>query len=236
MRNLTILIPVYNEEVLIRSCLLQLKERIGQDYKLILVDDYSFDATCKKIKEVLPDFQNAELIGNHYKKGFGSALRTGFEAVASDEIVVVVTADLSDEFEIVPRMYEKILQGYDIVCASRYIKGGRRQGGPILKALLSRYTGRLIHKVSKIPLTDFTNSFKIYRKSVLDNILTESNGFEISMEIVLKAYVKGYRITELPTKWEERTTGQSHFNIFRDSIKFIRWFIFGLCLPLFRLE
>jgi hypothetical protein len=60
-------------------------------------------------------------------------LRTGFEEVDSDGIAVVVMADLSDELEIIPRMYRKILEGYDIVCASRYIKGGKREGGPALK-------------------------------------------------------------------------------------------------------
>ena len=229
--SLTIIIPVYNEEVLIRDTLLQLKERVKQDYKLVLVDDYSSDGTYKIIKELLPDFQNLELLTNHYRKGFANALRTGFQTVASEGIIVVVMADLSDQIEVIPQMYEKILQGYDIVCSSRYIKGGKREGGPLLKALLSRSVSWLIHKISKCPSTDLTNSFRAYRKSVLENIPIGSTGFEISMEIVLKAYLRGYKIADIPTKWKERTGGQSHFSLLRDGIKFIKWFIFGLSMP-----
>ena len=234
MVNLTVIIPVYNEKVLIKDTLLQLRERIKQDYYLILVDDYSTDGTYKIIEELLPDFQNLKLLINRYKKGLGNALRTAFEAVASEGIVVVVTADLSDEVEIIPQMHKKILEGNDIVCASRYIEGGKRQGGSILKGFLSRYGSWLIYKISKFPSTDLTNSFKAYRKRVLENILIESKGFEISMEIVLKSYLKGYNITEIPTKWKERTSGQSHFLIFRDGIKFIKWLILGLCLRVVR--
>ena len=234
--DFSIIIPVYNEKVLIKNSLLELKERIKQDYNLVLVDDYSDDGTYEIIEELLPDFQSLKLLVNHYKKGFSNALRTGFEAVASDGIVVVIMADLSDELEIIPQMYKKILEGYDIVSTSRYIKGGKREGGPILKAFFSRYASWLIHKMTKIPITDFTNSFKAYRKNVLKNIPIESSGFEISMEIVLKAYFKGYKIDEIPTKWKERTTGQSHFSILRDGIKFIRWFIFGLCIPFLKIK
>jgi glycosyltransferase involved in cell wall biosynthesis len=225
--NLTIVIPVYNERLLIKDTLWQLKKRIKEEFNLILVDDYSTDGTYRLIEETLPNFQNLKLVTNRYEKGFGNALRTGFEEAASDGIVVVVMADLSDELEIIPQMYIKILEGCDIVCASRYIKGGKRQGGPILKAFLSRYGSWLIHKITKIPATDLANSFKAYRKSVLENLLIKSNGFEISMEIVLKAYLKGYKIAEIPTRWRERTTGQSHFAILRDGIKFVKWFIFG---------
>ncbi len=140
-------------------------------------------------------------------------------------------ADLCDEVEIIQHMYKKIFEGYDIVCASRYTGGGEREGGSILKAFLSRYSNWLLHKITKVPTTDLTNSFKAYRKTVLEDIPIRSNGFDISMEIVLKAYFKGYKIAEIPTKWRERSKGQSHFMILRDGIRHLKWFIFGLFLP-----
>ncbi len=235
MRDLIIIIPVYNEEKIIKNTILELRKRIRQEYSLVLVDDYSSDSTYRVIKQISLDTQNIKLLSNRYKKGFGYALRTGIEVADSDDIIVIVMADLCDEIELIPQMYNKIIEGNDIVSASRYIKGGRREGGPILKALLSRYSSCLIHKISRIPLTDLTNSFKAYHKKALENISIESTGFEISMEIVLKAYLKGYKIVEIPTKWRERTDGESHFAIIRDGIKFIRWFIFGLLLPFLKI-
>jgi len=228
MANLNIIVPVYNEKTLIKDSLLQLRKRIKQEHNLVLVDDYSSDGTYEIIRRLLPEFQNFKLLTNHYKKGFGNALRTGFEIVSSDGIVIVVMADLCDELQAIPQMYKKILEGYDIISTSRYIKRGKRQGGSTLKSFLSHYANWLIHKITKIPTTDLTNSFKAYRKSVLESIPMQSNGFEISLEIMLKAYHKGYKIGEIPTAWKERTSGQSHFAIFKDSSKYIRWFLFGI--------
>ena len=98
------------------------------------------------------------------------------------------------------------------------------------------YFNTLVHLITKIPNTDSTNPFKAYRKSILEKINTKSEGFEISLEIVLRAYLEGYKIAEIPTKWRERTTGQSHFNIFRDGLKFIKWFIFALRIPFLKIR
>jgi len=229
--NLSIVIPAYNEESSIASTLLNIKEALGSDCGVIVVDDYSCDNTFTAAGEVLKDFPQSRLIKNPLKKGFANALKTGFD-LAQGDVVIPVMADNCDEIIIIPRMYRRILEGYDIVCASRYIKGGRRQGGPILKGLLSRYGSWIVHKISKIPVTDLTNSFKAYRKSALENISISSSGFEISMEIVLKAYLNGYRICEIPTVWQERILGRSHFSIIRDGIKFVKLLIFGLAIPL----
>ena len=228
--KLSIIIPANKEAENIKTNLLNLKEVIKGDYEVIVIDDYSADETYRIVEEMLYNFPQLRLLKNSYKRGFGNALKTGINA-AQGKVIIPVMADFSDELEIIPQMYIKILEGCDIVCASRYIKGGSRQGGPILKAFLSRYGSWLIHKITKIPTTDLANSFKAYRKSVLENLLIKSNGFEISMEIVLKAYLKGYKIAEIPTRWRERTTGQSHFAILRDGIKFVKWFIFGLRAP-----
>ncbi len=233
--DLSIVIPVYNEEKTIKHTLLNLKEKLKGDYEIIVVDDYSFDKTHRSIEELLCYFTNLELVTNQYKKGFANALRTGFN-LTRKKVVIPVMADFCDDIELILPMYNKIINGYDIVSTSRYIKGGKRQGGPIFKAVLSICVSWLLHKITGIPTTDLTNSFKAYRKSVLKNIFIESKGFEISMEIMLKAHLKGYKITEMPTNWKERTVGQSHFAIFRDGIKFVKWFVFGLGMPFLRIN
>ncbi len=225
--NLSIVVPVYNEEQAVLRTLFALKGQLRGHYEIIVVDDYSSDKTREVIQGAFRDFKNLRLIENCYTKGFGKTLKTGLQA-ARHEIVIPVMADFCDEISLIPRMHEKIIEGYDVVNASRYTSGGERTGGPALKAFLSRFINKLLHKTTGIPATDTTNAFKAYRKSIFRDIAIESDSFEISTEIILKAYFKGFKIAEIPTKWRERTIGQSHFGIFNDGIKFIRWFIVAL--------
>ena len=225
--NFSVVIPVYNEEHAITRTLLALKRQLKDGYEIIAVDDYSSDKTREAIQKVFHDASNFKLIENCYAKGFGNALKTGFQS-ARHEIIIPVMADLCDEIGLIPRMHAKIIEGYDIVSATRYARGGRRVGGSVLKTLLSRFINKILHKTTGMPATDLTNAFKAYRKSIFNVISIESSSFEISTEIMLKAYLKGFRIAEMPTIWRERRLGQSHFAVFKHGIKFIKWFIFAL--------
>jgi dolichol-phosphate mannosyltransferase len=157
-----------------------------------------------------------------------NAIKTGFEA-ASDGAILVVMADSSDDLAVVNAMFERISQGYDIVCGSRYMKGGKQIGGPKLKGFLSRMAGISLHWFTGIPVHDISNSFKMYRKSVLNRIQIESTGgFEIGMEIVVKAYLEGGKITEIPSIWRDRTTGTSRFKLGKWLPKYIKWYLYAI--------
>jgi len=96
-------------------------------------------------------------------------------------------------------MLELVGEGYDVVCGSRYMAGGRQIGGPVLKGFLSRAAGMSLHWLAGVPTHDVTNSFKMYRTAFLQSVTFESTGgFEIGMEAVVKAYVRGGRIAEVP--------------------------------------
>lgn len=111
---------------------------------------------------------------------------------AENEMVLVMMADSSDRLDVVDTMCQMMDGGYDLVCGSRYMKGGSQSGGPFLKKLFSRVAGISLHMLSGISTHDVTNSFKLYRKSMLDQIQVESTGgFEIGMEITVKAFVAG---------------------------------------------
>jgi len=126
-------------------------------------------------------------------------------------------------------MLAKINEGYDIVCGSRYMKGGRQIGGPKLKKSLSRIAGISLHLLVGIPVHDITNSFKMYTKNVLNDINIESTGgFELGMEIVIKAYNKGYKITEVPSIWSDRQSGDSRFRLWRWLPKYMHWYWFAV--------
>ncbi len=126
-------------------------------------------------------------------------------------------------------MFIKINEGYDIVCGSRYMKGGKQIGGPWFKKFLSRTAGVSLHHLTGIPSHDVTNSFKMYTKKVLKDITIESNGgFEIGMEIVIKAHFAGFKVTEIPCIWMDRQKGKSRFKITKWTPKYLRWYFYAL--------
>jgi len=223
---INIIIPVHNEEKLIEKTLTILENKLFREYRIIVVDDFSTDRTRDIVGKIAVYNKNIELISNAFKTGIAGALKTGFERADRDSVVVPVMGDLCDQPETIEQMYNKIQEGYDIVCASRYTKGGRRIGGPILKGLASRYLSRFIYLLYKFHCSDPTNSFKMYRKNVLDNIDIESRGFEVSLELILKAKLLGYKITEVSTTWKDRETGESKFRNFRDGWRYFKWLIF----------
>jgi len=141
----------------------------------------------------------------------------------------VVMADYSDDLSVVNNMLDRIIQGYDIVCGSRYMKGGKQTGGPKFKGLLSRTAGLSLHLMTGIPTHDITNSFKMYRKSVLNDIKIESHGgFEIGMEIVVKSFLNGRNITEVPSTWTGRAAGKSRFRLMKWLPGYLRWYIYAI--------
>lgn len=110
----------------------------------------------------------------------------------------------------------------DIVCGSRYMKGGRQIGGGFVKSTLSRCAGYSLRYLAGVPTHDATNSFKLYKKSFLSQQTIESSGgFELGLELVIKAFLQGYKIAEVPTVWRDRKNGRSHFQL-------VRWLPFYL--------
>jgi hypothetical protein len=139
-------------------------------------------------------------------------------------------ADLSDDLAVVPRMVELIRdEGYDVVCASRYMRGGRQIGGPRLKGLLSRAAGVSLHWLASLPTHDATNAFRAYRRSILEEFPIESRaGFAYSLEILAKAHAAGRRITEVPSTWRDRSAGQSRFRLRAWLPHYLRWYLYAL--------
>lgn len=226
--RLSIIVPCHNEEDNITQVIRQIENSVTVPYELVVVNDHSVDKTVDIVSDLAKKNKNIRLVENRLKGGFTNALRTGF-ANTNAEVVVPVMADLCDDLSLIGPMLEKIDAGYDVVCGSRYMKGGRRLGGSRLKGLLSCWGGRSLSFLVGLPTHDIANAFKMYRKTVLDTIDIRASGFEISMELPLKAYYAGFKITELPTLWKERTRGRSSFKIFKllpSYLKLYLWAIF----------
>ena len=164
------------------------------------------------------------LVLNTIGRGALNAIKTGMRTTTSG-MVLVMMADSSDRLDVVDSMCALMSRGYDIVCGSRYMRGGRQNGGPLLKGLFSRTAGLSLHLLTRIPTHDVTNSFKLYRKSMLDRIEIESTGgFELGLEICVKAYDAGYRIGEVPSEWFDREDGQSNFRMWEWLPHYLYWY------------
>jgi dolichol-phosphate mannosyltransferase len=227
---LQISIPVYNEPDNITGVLEEIAAKVSVPYRINVIYDFDEDTTIPVVNKYITDrqAQNIRLVKNFYSRGVLNAIKTGFET-ALDGAVLVVMADSSDDLAVVNSMYERINQGYDIVCGSRYMKGGKQIGGPRFKGFLSRAAGVSLHWFTGIPTHDPTNSFKMYSKSGLKDLTIESDGgFEIGIEIVVKSFLKGHKITEVPSIWRDRTAGESRFKLRKWLPKYIHWYSYAV--------
>lgn len=109
------------------------------------------------------------------------------------------------------------------------MKGGKQIGGPRLKKILSRMAGISLHYIIGIPTHDITNSFKMYSREIIDTFEIESTGgFEIGMELTIKAYISGFKITEIPSTWKDRIAGESNFKMWKWIPKYIYWYLYAV--------
>lgn len=223
---INIVIPVYNEGGNIQKLFEEIKEKMNTPAEILVVYDFDEDNTLPVIAAIKDKYPfPVRVERNLYGRGALNAIKSGMQ-LSTKEAVLVMMADLSDSLEVVDAMYDKITrEGYDLVCGSRYMKGGKQYGGPFLKGLFSRVAGVSLHWLTRIPTHDVSNSFKMYRKTMLDAIHIESNGgFEIGMEIVVKAYIAGYKITEIPSMWYDRAEGQSNFKLWTWLPHYLHWY------------
>jgi glycosyltransferase involved in cell wall biosynthesis len=232
--NFAIVIPVYNEGKAILDTIDQLISKVKGEYHAYFVYDQEQDPTIPYIMQ--KNDRRLILLKNKYGRGALNAIKTGLEETKEDHVVVFM-ADLSEDPVYINDMIVKADSGYDIVCGSRYMKGGAQIGAPVFKSFLSRMAGLSLRILTGIPTYDISNSFKLYSREVLNSIKIESTGgFEIGMEIVVKAYLKGYKITEVPVVWRERDEGTSNFKFSKWLPKYLHWYFYLLLNKLKRVH
>lgn len=230
MVKLSIVIPVYHEENNIVKVLDRIESSVKTPHEILIIYDSKSDPTYPVVDELIKKRKkrNVLLVNSSVGNGRGvmNAIKTGLKK-AKGEAMVVTMADLCDDISQIDTMNRFIEEGYDIVCASRYMKGGRKIGGPILKTLLSKAAGLTLYYFFHVSTHDATNAFKMYRKKIFNNIKIESTGgFEYSLEIVLKAHKLGYKIREIPTVWRDREAGKSNFKLVKWLPNYINSYLF----------
>jgi dolichol-phosphate mannosyltransferase len=225
----SLVVPVYNEgENIAAFC--RMLEKAPAGYELLLCHDSPDDTTLPALDRLAEAEKPAVVrrILNTLGPGVRYAIEAGMRA-ARAPVVVVSMADVSDDVSRIGEMVSRAEDGADVVCASRYMRGGHQIGGPRFKALLSRIAGVTLHHFSGLPTHDPTNSFKAYRTEFLRRTPIESReGFALSLELTVKAHFSGGRVEEVPATWRGRTKGQSRFRLLHWLPHYLRWYFWAL--------
>ncbi len=226
LRSLSIIIPVYNEGSNFAPLWARLTKAVPFDFHAFVVYDFDEDDTLPVARGLMDEGERRMQLVRSSGHGVVSAIMTGVEA-ASDGPVVVVMADLADDLDKLGSMMELYEQGFDVVAASRYMKGGRLIGGPAVKQMLSRMAGVSLFWLRGLPTHDATNAFKIYDRAMVKRFQVQSTGgFELNLELTAKAFLDGYSITEVPASWWDRTRGKSRFQLMRWLPLYLRWYFY----------
>jgi dolichol-phosphate mannosyltransferase len=227
---LTIAVPVYEEADNIEKLVRTVEALVRLPHELAIIYDRDEDNTLPVARRLAREFPNIRLMKNRFGNGKGvvNAVRTGLYGTSSD-YVCIVTADSTDPPEAVVRMYSLALQGYDLVSGSRYGKGGRKYGGPWFQTKLSKWGNGAFQALTGFPISDPTYSLKMYRRGLLNSVTVESEGgWALSFELSIKAYLQGFRLTEIGTVWVDRQFGKSKFRLTGWFPVYAKWFFYGL--------
>jgi glycosyltransferase involved in cell wall biosynthesis len=222
--KLSIVLPVYNEGEAVEPVLRGLSESVGTPHELVVVYDFDEDTTVPVIERLSAEIPGLRGLRNELGRGVLNAMKAGI-AGTSAPYVLISMADGSDEPHVVDPMVRFAELGADVVSASRYMAGGRQIGGPFLKRLMSRTAGLTLHWFAGVPTHDPTNNFKLYSRRFLDATTIESTaGFELALELTVKATLAGRRVAEVPTTWRDRTAGQSNFKLRKWLPHYLHWY------------
>jgi dolichol-phosphate mannosyltransferase len=216
LQLLSIVIPARDEEGCIASTVqhLELELRLrGVPHEIVVVDDGSTDNTWSILQHLAKELPVLKPVQNPGPHGFGRAIQYGLNHFSGDAVVIMM-ADESDDCRDVVRYWRELQAGVDCVFGSRFIKGGGTIDYPIVKYTLNRMANLFIRAMFYVKLNDTTNAFKAYRREVIEGcqpIL--SPHFNITVELPLKAIVRGFTWTGIPITWRNRRTGVAKLKI-----------------------
>lgn len=214
--KLSVIIPAHNEEGCIEGTVRALTSELQQeriDYEVIVINDNSQDSTESILRRLAKKDGGVRYINNRPPNGFGFAVRCGLENFSGDAVAVYM-ADASDAPEDLVKFWRKLESGYDCVFGSRWSRGGRIIDYPWPKRILNRLANTFIQVVMQIRYDDITNAFKLYRREVIEGLQPIiSHHFNLTVELPLKAIVRGYSYAIVPNSWTNRKVGESKLKI-----------------------
>lgn len=213
---ISIVIPAYNEELTIEPTIRDFCSALDAreiDYEILVVNDSSTDDTVGVLEKLEQEFPRLRHLNNAGPNGYGSAVRYGLDHFRGDA-VIISTADGADSSESVVEYFDTLQQGYDCVFGSRFTEGATVTDYPPFKLFLNRMGNRLISVLMRTRYNDFTNGFKCHRRWVIEQIQPLTcDGFNVTIEISMKAVRSGARYAVVPTDWADRLEGHSKFDV-----------------------
>ena len=215
--KLSIVIPAYNEEESIAETINKIEEVLSSvkiEHEIFVVNDNSKDNTAMILDELCQKYPSLRYETNTGPNGFGYAVRYGLERFDGD-CVAIMMADLSDSPYDLIKFYTTMLEGgYDCVFGSRFKTGSKLTDYPFVKKIINRLANFIIRVVMNINYNDTTNAFKLYKRHTIEGIKPFlSPHFNLTIELPLKAIIRGYSYTVIPNSWTNRKFGQSKLKI-----------------------
>ena len=214
--KISVVMPVYNEVDTIEDILSRVN-KVAIEKEIIVIDDFSTDGTREQLKKIVQDKENVKVIYQNRNKGKGAALRTGFEFVTGD-IVIIQDADLEYDPNEYPKLLEPISDGRaDVVYGSRFI------GGPHRVLFFWHYVGNKLltlisNALTNLNLTDMETCYKVFKRQILKDINLKSNRFGFEPEFTAKVAKKRLRIYEVPISYSGRTYSEGKKITWKDGI------------------
>jgi glycosyltransferase involved in cell wall biosynthesis len=224
MLKFSVVIPVYNEEQTLRALYFSLSKVMDetlQPYEIIFVNDYSTDRSQKVLKSINPKPDNLIILNLNEHRGQSAAMQAGFD-LARAEFIITMDGDLQNDPQDILKLWDKISEGYDLVCGWRY---NRRD--PWTKIWSSRIANTFRRVVAGENIHDVGCSLRIFKKELLDKIRLSGGLHRFFTLVALKS---GYKITEVKVQHHPRKFGKSKYNIIN---RFPGCLIDFLCLSLF---
>ena len=216
LKLLSVVMPARDEEGCIASTVEHLHLELSLQkvpHEIVVVDDGSTDSTWKILCDLtrkIPELAPMQNTGLH---GFGRAIIEGLNQMKGDAVVIMM-ADESDDCRDVVRYWKLLNEGWDCVFGSRFIKGGGTIDYPPVKHVVNRLANFFIKVLFHIPFNDTTNAFKAYRREVIDGCRPLiAPHFNLTVELPLKAIVRGFTWTTMPVTWKNRRAGMAKLKI-----------------------
>ena len=215
--KLSIVIPAYNEAESIGETIEELVSVLSQKqiiYEILVVNDNSKDNTKDVLESLKLKYSSLNYVTNLGPNGFGYAVRYGLERFSGD-CVAVMMADLSDSPHDLVKFYETMIKGnFDCVFGSRFMKGGKTIDYPTMKKVINRVANAIIRVVMNIKYNDTTNAFKLYKRHTIEGLKPFlSPHFNLTIELPLKAIIRGFSFAVVPNSWTNRKYGESKLKI-----------------------
>jgi dolichol-phosphate mannosyltransferase len=214
--KLSVVIPARNEAESVAATVREVVSTLRMadiEHEVLVVDDGSADGTAEIVAALAAELPGVRCLRSPYRPGFGLAVRAGIEQ-AGGEAVAILMADGSDDPRNLVRYHALLEQGFDCAFGSRFVPGGEALGYPKLKLVINRLVNQGIQFLFRHRYNDTTNACKAYRREVIDSIQPLlSNHFNLTVEMPLKAIVRGHSYAVVPISWRNRVHGQSKLGL-----------------------